>query len=465
MSWVAARSANVEFALVSVASDAWSILTAIWICRVVVGHTATLQLIFAALLFASLLLWQTDGVRLTTSVFDDLAPLCRRVTGCFAVCVAASIVLSRGNQHLVLATAALSAVTLPVTRIAFNSIARNALSIGRPKAIVVGAGKISRQIVQVVEKCDDYSFDIVGIVDDDVPGSEAAGPQRPILGPAKALSHIVRSKRISVVIVAFPVADAEDLIGIIRRAQAQGASVWVVPRFFELGLPGVSEERVWGLPLLKVAPPPYRRPAWLAKRLLDFALSSIGLIVLAPVMGAMAIAIMIESGSPILYRQTRVSTNGREFKMLKLRTMARAPDAVESSEWAADPERVTRLGRFLRRTGLDEVPQLINVVRGEMSLVGPRPERPYFVRQFGRRYHGYDRRHRIPAGITGWAQVNGLRGSDTSITDRLAFDNYYIENWSLAEDLKIMARTVKALRSPDGAKSSQERRSREGPDM
>jgi lipopolysaccharide/colanic/teichoic acid biosynthesis glycosyltransferase len=157
-----------------------------------------------------------------------------------------------------------------------------------------------------------------------------------------------------------------------------------------------------------------------------------------------AIAIRLDSGRPVLFRQRRLGLDGREFDMLKFRTMRSANCETEDTEWVPDEERVTRVGRILRDTSLDELPQLFNVLRGEMSLVGPRPERPYFVKRFGDMYPGYRARHRLPAGVTGWSQIHGLRGN-TSIEERATFDNHYIENWSLSSDLKILIKTVPVL--------------------
>lgn len=173
-------------------------------------------------------------------------------------------------------------------------------------------------------------------------------------------------------------------------------------------------------------------------------LAGIGVLLLSPLMCAVALAVFMESGRPLLFKQKRLGLNGREFTILKFRTMKVVDEVVASAEWAADRRRVTRVGRFLRDTNLDELPQLFNILRGEMSIVGPRPERPHFVQLFSGLYPNYGSRHRFPAGLTGWAQVHGLRG-DTSIEDRVAFDNYYIENWSLAQDTKILAKSVALL--------------------
>jgi exopolysaccharide biosynthesis polyprenyl glycosylphosphotransferase len=177
-------------------------------------------------------------------------------------------------------------------------------------------------------------------------------------------------------------------------------------------------------------------------RTLDVAIAGAGLALASPLLAAAALAVKLGDGGPVLFKQTRVGKDGRDFELLKLRTMVVGAER-QGAGYAVNEgdSRITRAGRFLRRTSLDELPQLWNVVRGDMSLVGPRPERPYFVEEFTRQYPWYTARHRVPAGLTGWAQIHGLRG-DTSIGDRSRFDNFYIENWSLWGDIKILLRTV-----------------------
>jgi exopolysaccharide biosynthesis polyprenyl glycosylphosphotransferase len=180
-------------------------------------------------------------------------------------------------------------------------------------------------------------------------------------------------------------------------------------------------------------------------RAADVALAGLGLVVTSPLLGLAALAIKLEDGGPVFYRQTRVGKNGEDFELLKLRTMIAGAEKQGAGYAvnAGDP-RITRVGAFLRRTSLDELPQLLNVLRGDMSLIGPRPERPEFVDIFVDSVHRYGDRHRVKAGVTGWAQVNGLRGK-TSVSDRAEWDNYYIENWSLWLDVKILLMTVAAV--------------------
>jgi exopolysaccharide biosynthesis polyprenyl glycosylphosphotransferase len=179
-----------------------------------------------------------------------------------------------------------------------------------------------------------------------------------------------------------------------------------------------------------------------AKRGFDVVLGSLALVSALPLMGVMALAIKLTSPGPILLRQERMGLDGRRFSMLKFRTMRPDAEAATGPVWAsADDPRRTRLGTFLRRTSLDELAQLVNVLRGEMSLVGPRPERPLFVQEFRTRIPGYMLRHKVKAGMTGWAQINGWRGN-TSLEKRIEYDLYYIERWSLAFDLSILLRTL-----------------------
>jgi lipopolysaccharide/colanic/teichoic acid biosynthesis glycosyltransferase len=214
----------------------------------------------------------------------------------------------------------------------------------------------------------------------------------------------------------------------------------------------VSIEHLGGLPLVRM---PYSDPSSLrfrAKYAFDRVLAALLLIILAPIFALTAAVVALRMGRPVVFRQRRVGRDGRVFEMLKFRSMqiaeadvpppapapGTAPGGVEGDD------RRTRLGTFLRRTSLDELPQLVNVVRGEMSLVGPRPERPEFVPTFASEVHRYGDRHRMKAGITGWAQVNGLRGK-TSLEDRVEWDNYYNENWSFGLDLKILLHTFAAV--------------------
>ena len=215
-----------------------------------------------------------------------------------------------------------------------------------------------------------------------------------------------------------------------------------MPRFFELGVAkdGAFSDDLWGIPLIRLRRSALRSVAWHAKRVFDLIVGAFLLVVSSPVFAAAGLAVRLSGPGPVFFRQQRIGQRGQIFELLKFRTLQQNVDS-ETTWTVSDDDRRTAAGKVLRATGLDELPQLINVLRGEMSLVGPRPERPFFVDQFRVAVQGYDDRHRVPAGITGWAQVHGLRG-DTSIEERATFDNHYVENWSLWRDLVILSRTI-----------------------
>jgi exopolysaccharide biosynthesis polyprenyl glycosylphosphotransferase len=235
----------------------------------------------------------------------------------------------------------------------------------------------------------------------------------------------------------------------VRLLASQGATVWKVTPGPGAG-PGTSggptaSGHLWGFachPFDPFAVPGKGR--W-GKRVLDAVLAGLALLCLSPVLAACALAVRVADGPGVIFHQERIGLGGRTFTLLKFRTM-RPADAHESAtRWnIADDHRMGRVGRLLRRASLDELPQLWNVLRGDMSMVGPRPERPYFVEQFSQRHPGYQDRHRMPVGITGLAQIHGLRG-DTSIADRARFDNHYIDTWSLWQDVSILLRTVTSV--------------------
>ncbi|MDX6223139.1 MAG: hypothetical protein QOD91_2193, partial [Frankiales bacterium] len=221
--------------------------------------------------------------------------------------------------------------------------------------------------------------------------------------------------------------------------------IFFVPRLFEMHHISRDMDQVWGLPLVRLRRAAFRTFSWRLKRLMDVLASGFALFLLSPLMAAIALAVRFEGGPGIIFRQERVGLDGRPFQVMKFRSL-KPVDADESqTKWnIAHDDRLGPIGRILRKTSLDELPQLINILRGDMTLVGPRPERPHFVAQFTESFPRYTARHRVPAGLTGWAQVHGLRG-DTSIEDRARFDNYYLENWSLWADVKIILRTVASV--------------------
>lgn len=373
----------------------------------------------------------------------DPAPVLRRVL--YSMAIVASIAAFDGAApgKMALFVAVTTGPAILGMRTGARALDRRFRDETATRALIVGGGEVARRIVEGIERSSRKDLEVVGIVDDDPRFTPGELGSRTV-GALSDLPELVRSHHVGTVIVAYSSASESSLVAALREAVAEGASVWVVPRFFELGLQGVPASYVWGVPLVQIAPFASKRPEWWFKRAFDFVAASVGLLVTAPALAAIALGILIESGRPIFFRQTRLTTNGKHFEILKFRTMTVCDETTQQTEWAAAEQRITRFGAFLRATSLDELPQLINVLRGEMSLVGPRPERPYFVEKFKDLYDGYELRHRFPAGMTGWAQVHGLRG-DTSIDDRLRFDNHYIDDWNLAKDLSILFRTVPSL--------------------
>ncbi|MGY4709485.1 sugar transferase [Mycolicibacterium sp. CBM1] len=320
--------------------------------------------------------------------------------------------------------------------------------------IIVGNGRVAGQIINRLEAFPEHGLVPVGIVDAEpwfgYPGDPR--PSLPYLGPPDNIDDVIRETRAEGLVIAFSRTQDEVLTPVVRAAHRNGLRVWVVPRMFDVIGERVRVEHVGGLPLLALPHTDPRGWQFSVKHIFDRVASSLLLLLISPVFVTLALLVKLSSPGPVFFRQRRVGRDGKVFDCLKFRTM-RAPrpaDADFQLKIGAAPggvegvDRRTGIGKILRATSLDELPQFINVLRGQMSLVGPRPERPEFVELFEAQIKRYGERHRVKAGVTGWAQVHGLRGQ-TSIADRAEWDNYYIENWSLALDLKILALTIPAV--------------------
>ena len=325
--------------------------------------------------------------------------------------------------------------------------------------LIVGAGRVGHLIASRLLERPEAGLRPVGFLDDNpLDGAKQEG-SLPVLGPKDDLERVIREQGIARVVIAFSTASDQLLLSIARRCGALGVGVCIVPRLYEVEGSRRSALRLGGLPLVEL---PFEDPDRLslrAKYLADRIAAVLAWILLAPVLASVAAAVRLKMGRPILHRQERVGRDGQVFAMLKFRTMRGRPerDGEADAEWLQEilgpdgmplrsqdspsADRTTAVGRFLRRFSLDELPQLWNVIRGDMSLVGPRPERVSYVDRLAPVIYRYGERHRVKPGITGWAQVNGLRGR-TSLDDRIEWDNYYVENWSLGLDLSIAIRTV-----------------------
>ncbi|WP_244929167.1 exopolysaccharide biosynthesis polyprenyl glycosylphosphotransferase [Nocardioides sp. W7] len=391
--------------------------------------------------------------RLVLSVIEDVP----KVAVAAAVATTAVVALDPRRPEALptalemAATAGAAFVAMVVLRTAVYALAHARRRSGRSAhpAIVVGAGTVGVRLAETFLARPQHGLYPVGIIDS-APEIDPRDLPVPYLGSIDRLEAAMADLGVHDVVFAFPGQPDARTIDVVRRCLEQDYQVFVVPRFFEMmgldhhrrvevvGDVAVMRLRRWGMRPLTL----------LAKRTLDVSVSGLALLLLAPVLLVCALAVRLETGPGIIFKQLRIGRHGRPFQLYKFRSLKPASEEESATAWSIDHDaRLGRVGRFLRRTSLDELPQLVNVLRGDMSLVGPRPERPFFVREFARTHERYDDRHRVAAGLTGWAQVNDLRG-DTPIDARVRFDNHYIENWSLWTDVKILLRTARTLARP-----------------
>lgn len=312
--------------------------------------------------------------------------------------------------------------------------------IGRDRVLIVGSAEVARSVIQKIQWSPYLGYDLVGVVNgaDDAP--EVAGA--PILGPIDELGEIVEKHDIQEVIIALPEGTPRrDITRIVSMCRRGSLSIKVYPDLFEFITTGVTIDDLGGIPLLNVRDIQLRGWKLSLKRALDVLGSAFGIVVLSPWFMFLSLLIKLESSGPVFYCQERMGLDGKPIQVIKFRSM-RSDAEKDGPGWTVeDDPRVTRLGRWMRSRNVDELPQLINVFLGEMSLVGPRPERPIYVKKFRQSIPRYMERHQERAGMTGWAQVNGLRGN-TSIAERTKYDLWYVENWSLWLDIRIIVRTI-----------------------
>lgn len=310
------------------------------------------------------------------------------------------------------------------------------------RTIIVGAGKVGVDLANSMLEHPEFGLRPVAFLDSDPELDRAA---LPFMALDEDLSAVITRLRIGTVVLAFSHTRDSPVVDAAITAHRLGCATLVVPRMFELYQDGPDVERVRSYPLIRLGTAPTSRPSWWIKRGTDRLLASVALVVLSPVIALCALAVLVDSGRPVIFRQVRVGMDDRTFVLFKIRSVRIRGEDDSQTRWSvADDDRVGPVGRFLRRTSLDELPQLWNIACGDMSIVGPRPERPGFVREFSSIHELYWARHRVPTGLTGLAQAHGLRG-DTSIVDRSRYDNYYIANWSLWLDVKILLLTVGEL--------------------
>ncbi len=314
--------------------------------------------------------------------------------------------------------------------------------IGLKRLIIVGAGDLGKLVADKILDHRDLGYQIVGFVDSRADRDHLGYRGLPMLGTTADLAEIAQRERADQLYVALPFDEHQLMMQVIETAAKNMLDAKVVPDLLQFIALRAGIEDLDGIPIINLSDVPLQGLSAAAKRAVDVALSIVALVILALPMAVLALIIRWTSRGPVFYRQERMSLDGTPFTVYKFRSMYEDAESASGPVWARDEDpRCTPIGRVLRRFDLDELPQLLNVLRGEMSLVGPRPERPYFVEQFRHRYPHYMLRHKVKSGITGWAQVNGWRGN-TSLEKRIEFDLYYIENWSLSLDIKIMWLTL-----------------------
>ncbi len=408
----------------------------------------------AAALITCVLFWSADlyRPRLQAFVVNEAPAL----LGCLLTATAIVATMS-SLRHPTLGVStylvgAASAIALTMLgRAVVNLTIRRARRTGlvRHRSIIVGRGPVAARITDILASTPDYGLQMVGYVADG-PAADPVLSAQPYLGGVRSLRSAIDTIGAEVILVGDRGFADEELSSIVRQALWNDCSIFIVPRLHELSHQVWQSDMIGPIPVVRLSHSGRIGVPWKCKRAFDIVVASLALIVLAPLLALCALAVRIDGGPGVLFRQIRVGLDGRPFELLKFRSLRPVDDEESATTWSIrNDQRVSRLGRLMRRTSLDELPQLWTILRGDMTIVGPRPERPHFVDKFSAEEPIYSFRHRVPAGLTGLAQVNGMRG-DTSISERSYFDNYYIDNWSLWLDIKVILRTFAEVFSGSG---------------
>jgi len=314
--------------------------------------------------------------------------------------------------------------------------------IGLKRILIAGAGELGRLVADKILEHRELGYQIVGFVDDRAAGDHLGYRGLPLLGTIREAAEISSREGIDHLYVALPPEQHVQMLELIETTSRECVDVKVVPDLLQVIALRARLEDLDGVPVININDVPLQGFNTIVKRGIDVVISSGALALLSIPIGSIALLVKATSRGPVFYRQERMGLDGKTINIVKFRSMHHEAERDTGPVWARENDpRVTVLGKFLRRSNLDELPQLWNVLRGDMSIVGPRPERPHFVEQFKHRIPQYMLRHKVKAGLTGWAQVNGWRGN-TSIEKRIEYDLYYIENWSVRLDLKIMWLTL-----------------------
>lgn len=379
------------------------------------------------------------------SFLDELPSLCVRLLAAAAI---VAIIAAERHDSVAYVGAFLRVVAMSSLAVLVGrAISRRTIIVARRKrwvehsAIVLGGGPVATELARLLRRYPQYGLRFAGFIDVQSTAHDRK-ESMPLIGGLDDLEEMIRLVECDVLIIADIECPDSMLLEIARLPGVMACDLWVVPRLREFHAQHGVPDHIGAIPVVRVNRPVLTGPKWVVKRASDILAASVALVLLSPVLLLCALATRLEGGPGVFFRQQRVGRYGKPFELLKFRSMRPSSEMESQTNWSvANDPRVGPIGRLMRRTSLDELPQLWNILRGDMTIVGPRPERPFFVDQFSADYPDYAMRHRVPVGLTGLAQVSGLRG-DTPISDRARFDNYYIENWSLWLDLKVILRTV-----------------------
>ncbi|MCL4263262.1 MAG: undecaprenyl-phosphate glucose phosphotransferase [Anaerolineae bacterium] len=409
---------------------------------------AGLLLLEVSAVVIALFLYKQYYIPRAISRVDQLYSTVTAVTIGTLIAIAISTFIFKGNviisdypRAMIVYTWFLAIILILLGRLAHQMV-RSKLrdyGLGRDRLLIVGSGEMAQIIVQRIQWSPYLGYELVGVVNGAEPLTQLHGV--PILGRPEDLSTLIDQHDIDEVIIAMPEKGHRETMHVLSYCERGRVSVKIFPDVFQFMTSEASIDALGGLPLLSVRDYALRGYMLIFKRMMDFLGAIAGLIFFSPLMLMIALAIKLESPGPVFFVQERMGLDGKPFRMVKFRSM-RTDAEKHGPGWTLNNDpRQTRLGRFLRQVDVDELPQLINVLIGEMSLVGPRPEQAHYVDHFRRTVPRYMERHQEKGGMTGWAQVNGLRG-DTSIDERTKYDLWYSANWSILLDIKILLRTV-----------------------
>jgi exopolysaccharide biosynthesis polyprenyl glycosylphosphotransferase len=387
------------------------------------------------------------GARRNVSLSDELLSVIKIVTlGMLIVMSAAFFYREFSYSRVVFVLLWMSSIVfISIGKVIVLGVEKSRYQQGRDlrNAIVIGNNEMAKRFFDKLHLHPALGYKLIGYAADTKSNGLLANIE--YLGTISDVQNIIMQREIELVFIALNYDEHQKLYKLVQECEGMNIEFLMVPDVVEVMTSGVKVQEFEGIPFLRLKGLPMTTWGRIMKRLFDIVVSFILIVLCSPLFLLIAILVKLTSNGHVLYSQERISLDGKSFTMLKFRSMRLGAESQTGPVWAKlDDNRATPIGNFLRRTSLDELPQLFNVLKGEMSLVGPRPERPYFVEKFRGLVPKYLDRHRVKTGMTGWAQVNGLRG-DSSLEERIKFDIYYIENWSFLFDVKILLRTIGAL--------------------